>query len=178
MKITRRDFFGHSAAAVGVAAAGAALAGAAEQPRKLKSAADQVTLGRSGVKTSLLGMGTGSVGVKHSSNQVKLGEEGFKRLVRYAYDRGITYFDTADQYGSHIYLREALRGIPRDKLFLHGLRIHTEVATMVGGPLRPRETYHEQAEADQADEDHRHARRPQAHRHLLPALLHPRTAQG
>jgi predicted aldo/keto reductase-like oxidoreductase len=34
------------------------------------------------------------------------------------YDRGITYFDTADQYGSHLYLREALRGLPRDKLFI------------------------------------------------------------
>jgi predicted aldo/keto reductase-like oxidoreductase len=63
-------------------------------------------------------MGTGSVGVKRSSNQVKLGQEKFNRLVRHAFDRGITYFDTADQYGSHIFLREALKGIPRDKLFI------------------------------------------------------------
>jgi predicted aldo/keto reductase-like oxidoreductase len=116
--LTRRGFLGHSAAAVGALAAGAALTRAAEARPKPTSAASQVELGRSGVKTSLLGMGTGSVGVKHSSNQVKLGEEKFKKLVRYAYDRGITYFDTADQYGSHIYLREALRGIPREKLFI------------------------------------------------------------
>ena len=70
------------------------------------------------MQTSLIGIGTGSVGVKHSSNQVKLGEEKFKRLVRYAFDHGITYFDTADQYGSHIYLREALKGLPRDRLFI------------------------------------------------------------
>jgi predicted aldo/keto reductase-like oxidoreductase len=118
MNITRRDFLGHSAATVGVAAVGGALVGAAQQPRRLKSGADQVTLGRTGLKLSLLGMGTGSTGVKHSSNQVKLGEAGFKRLVRLAYDKGISYFDTADQYGSHIYLREALRGLPREKLFL------------------------------------------------------------
>jgi predicted aldo/keto reductase-like oxidoreductase len=63
-------------------------------------------------------MGTGSVGVQHSSNQVKLGQEKFTRLVRHAFDSGITYFDTADQYGSHIFLRDALRGIPREKLFI------------------------------------------------------------
>ena len=34
---------------------------------------------------------------------------------RHALDRGITLFDVADQYGSHVYLREALRCIPREK---------------------------------------------------------------
>jgi aryl-alcohol dehydrogenase-like predicted oxidoreductase len=115
-QLSRRDFLGHSAVAVGALAASGSPAPAA--PQKPKSAADQVTLGRSGVKTSLLGLGTGSVGVRHSSNQVKLGEAGFAKLVRYAYDKGITYFDTADQYGSHIYLRSALKGLPREKLFL------------------------------------------------------------
>jgi predicted aldo/keto reductase-like oxidoreductase len=116
--LSRRDFLGQSAAAVGAAAASNLVAQAADKPRKLKSGSDQVTLGKTGIKLSLLGLGTGSIGVKHSSNQVKLGEDRFKRLVRYAYERGITYFDTADQYGSHIYLREALRGLPRDRLFI------------------------------------------------------------
>lgn len=115
---TRRDFLTQSAAAVGVLAAGSNLLNAAEQPRKLTSGADRVPLGKTGIVTSLLGMGTGSTGVRHSSNQVKLGEAKFKKLVRYAFDKGIAYFDTADQYGSHIYLREALRGLPRDKLFI------------------------------------------------------------
>jgi aryl-alcohol dehydrogenase-like predicted oxidoreductase len=128
MRISRRDFLGQSAAAVGAAAAGGLLArGAEDQPRKLTSAADQVTLGRTGLKLSLLGMGTGSVGVKHSSNQVKLGQYGFTRLVRFAYDKGITYFDTADQYGSHIFLREALRGLPRDRLFIQS-KTHARTA--------------------------------------------------
>src|SRR5262249_42420506 len=78
--LTRRGFLGHPAAAVGALAAGAALARAADAKPRPTSAASQVTLGRSGVKTSLLGMGTGSTGVKHSSNQVKLGEEKFKKL--------------------------------------------------------------------------------------------------
>lgn len=113
--LSRRNFLGQSALAVGTLAAAGAEASAR---RKLTSAADRVTLGRTGIQTSLLGMGTGSVGVRHSSNQVKLGEGDFTRLVRHAFDRGITYFDTADQYGSHIYLRSALKGLPREKLFL------------------------------------------------------------
>ncbi|HEY7327160.1 MAG TPA: aldo/keto reductase [Gemmataceae bacterium] len=115
---SRRDFLTHSAAAVGVLAAGNKILNAADGPPSLTSGADRVPLGKTGIITSLLGMGTGSTGVKHSSNQVKLGEAKFKKLVRYAYDRGITYFDTADQYGSHLYLREALRGLPRDRLFI------------------------------------------------------------
>lgn len=115
---SRREFLGRSAVAVGALAASSVALPAAEPPRKLKSAADQVTLGRTGIKTSILGMGTGSVGVKRSSNQVRLGQEKFNRLVRHAYDKGITYFDTADQYGAHIFLREALRGLPREKLMI------------------------------------------------------------
>jgi 1-deoxyxylulose-5-phosphate synthase len=115
--LSRREFLGQSAAAVGALAAAGPLATAAPA-RRIHSPTDQVVLGKTGVKTSLIGLGTGSVGVKRSSNQVKLGQEKFTRLVRHAYDRGITYFDTADQYGSHIYLREALRGMPREKLYL------------------------------------------------------------
>jgi predicted aldo/keto reductase-like oxidoreductase len=39
-------------------------------------------------------------------------------LARHAYDSGITYFDTADQYGSHIFLRDAIKKLPREKLFI------------------------------------------------------------
>jgi predicted aldo/keto reductase-like oxidoreductase len=115
--LSRRDFLGESVAAVSALAVAGRLATAAPV-RKVKSPTDQVVLGKTGVKTSLIGLGTGSVGVKHSSNQVKLGQEKFNRLVRHAFDSGITYFDTADQYGSHIFLREALKGIPREKLYL------------------------------------------------------------
>lgn len=117
-QLSRRDFLGQSAVALGALAAGSQQAPAADPPRKLKSATDRVVLGRTGIETSLIGMGTGSVGVKRSSNQVRLGQEKFIRLVRHAYDRGITYFDVADQYGSHIFLREALKGLPREKLYI------------------------------------------------------------
>jgi predicted aldo/keto reductase-like oxidoreductase len=117
-QLSRRDFLGQSAAAVGTLAAASALSRAGEAPRKLKTGVDQVTLGRTGIRTSLIGMGTGSIGVRHSSNQIRLGHEKFCKLVQYAFERGITYFDAADQYGSHIYLRDALKGLPRDRLFL------------------------------------------------------------
>src|SRR6059058_1344535 len=114
--LSRRDFLGQSALALGAAATATAGPAAAGR-RKLTSAADQVTLGKTGVKTSLLGIGTGSVGVKRSSNQVKLGQEKFTKLLGHAFDRGITYVDTADQYGSHLFVREAVRSlkVPREK---------------------------------------------------------------
>src|SRR5262245_1340116 len=114
-QLSRRQFLGTTAAAAGALVTTASRGPAAYH---VKSARDQVTLGKSGVKTSLVGMGTGSVGVNHSSNQVRLGQEKFIKLVRHAYDSGITYFDTADQYGSHIFLREAIKKLPRDKLFI------------------------------------------------------------
>ena len=115
--LTRREFLGQSAAVAGALAAGGSFAATASA-RTVKNATDQVVLGKTGIKTSLVGLGTGSIGVQHSSNQVKLGQEKFNKLVRHAYDSGITYMDTADQYGSHIFLRDAIRGLPRDKLFI------------------------------------------------------------
>ena len=76
------------------------------------SATDMVTLGRSGVKVTRLAFGTGTL-----SGQVQreLGQDGFTRLVRHAYDRGIRFFETAESYGEmHRMLGVALKGIPRD----------------------------------------------------------------
>src|SRR5262249_62278541 len=53
--LSRRDFLGQSATAVGVLAAANALAPAAQPPLKPKSAPDQGTLGRTGIKPALLG---------------------------------------------------------------------------------------------------------------------------
>ena len=80
-----------------------------------KSATDKVTLGKTGIQISLVGMGTGSVGSDQASNQTRKGVKEFTRIVRHALDRGICFFDVADQYGSHTYLRQALKGVDRDK---------------------------------------------------------------
>lgn len=114
----RRDFLSQTAMAAAVtlgAGASAAPARAAGAAKRLPGTpTDRVILGKTGIETSLIGMGTGSVGVNQASNQTRLGIKEFTRVVRYALDHGITFFDVADQYGSHAFLREALKGVPRD----------------------------------------------------------------
>src|SRR5216683_7113653 len=105
---TRRNFLKSSLAVSVLGSTGAALA----VPAVKRTATDWITLGRSGVKVTRLAFGTGSF-----SGQVQrdLGQDGFTQLVRYAYDRGIRFFETAESYGEmHKMLGIALKGIPRD----------------------------------------------------------------
>lgn len=120
MNLNRRDFLAQSAAATAALAAASQARAIANAPAIARTelparATDKVTLGKTGIKVSLVGMGTGSVGVGQASNQTRLGVKGFTKVVRHAVDRGVALFDVADQYGSHAYLREALKGIPRDQ---------------------------------------------------------------
>jgi len=80
------------------------------------SASDTVTLGSTGIKTSRLAMGTGTVGSGHHSNQTALGVAGLSKLLLNGYDNGLRFFDAADSYGSHPHVAEALKHIPRDKV--------------------------------------------------------------
>jgi aryl-alcohol dehydrogenase-like predicted oxidoreductase len=80
------------------------------------SAADGVTLGRTGITTSRLAMGTGTVGVGHHSHQTALGVDGLSRLLLNGYDQGLRFFDAADSYGSHPHVAEALKQIDRSKV--------------------------------------------------------------
>ncbi len=120
----RRDFLAQASASAAALAATAGLAsasptsapaGMAPKAAVPASPTARVALGKSGVQVSLIGMGTGSVGSGQASNQTRLGVKEFTKVVRHALDRGVTFFDVADQYGSHVYLREALRGVPRDQ---------------------------------------------------------------
>jgi 1-deoxyxylulose-5-phosphate synthase len=95
-------------------AAGAAIATQLPAPLKAakRSATDWVTLGKSGVKVTRLAFGTGTHGGRV---QRDLGQKEFTRLVRHAYDRGIRFFESADNYDQmHEMLAEALKGIPRE----------------------------------------------------------------
>ena len=84
-------------------------------PRKF-SAADTVLLGQTGIRTSRLAMGTGTVGFGHRSNQSALGVQALSRLLLNGYDHGLRFFDTADAYGTHLHVAEALKHVPRDKV--------------------------------------------------------------
>jgi 1-deoxyxylulose-5-phosphate synthase len=80
-----------------------------------RTAVDQVALGKTGIKLSRLGFGTGS----NSGNvQHELGQEAFNKLIHYAYDQGITYFDCAQSYKTFDWIAGAIKGLPREKLFL------------------------------------------------------------
>jgi len=116
--MNRRDFFRHAGTAAGTLALNAFphhLFAAATQ----KFAADRVKLGPMGVEVSRLAMGTGTNGVGGSSNQTrKLGLRGLAEMLCAAYDQGVTFFDSADQYGTHSHIKEALKGVPREKVQL------------------------------------------------------------
>ena len=89
------------------------------------TATDWVTLGKSGVKVTRLAFGTGTYSGKV---QRDLGQEQFTKLVRYAYDRGIRFFETSETYGEmHKMLGIALKGVPRDSY-----RLMSKVTTREG----------------------------------------------
>jgi 1-deoxyxylulose-5-phosphate synthase len=84
-----------------------------------KYANDIITLGKTGIKASRLAMGTGTHGSSHKSNQTnELGIKGLSDLLLAAYDRGINFWDSADQYGTHPHLKEALKHIKREKVVI------------------------------------------------------------
>jgi len=117
---SRRDFLKTGLAAAALAGTGRLPLSAARE-----TATDSVTLGKSGVRVTRLAFGTGTL-----SGQVQreLGQEQFTRLVRYAYDRGIRFFETAESYGEmHRMLGVALKGIPRDTY-----RLMSKVTTREG----------------------------------------------
>ena len=103
---SRRDFMKTGIAAGAVAAAGNLPLHAAQ-----RTATDMVTLGNSGLQVTRLAFGTGS---NNGHVQYALGQAQFTKLVRYAYDRGIRFFETAEAYMTPAMLGEALKGLPRD----------------------------------------------------------------
>ena len=115
--ISRRQFIQTSALA------GAALAApwqvmsaiADDAPTTVRTATDQVTLGNTGMKLSRLGFGTGS---NNGRTQTAQGKAAFVDLIHYAYDHGITFIDTAESYVTFGVIADAIKGLPREKLFI------------------------------------------------------------
>jgi aryl-alcohol dehydrogenase-like predicted oxidoreductase len=116
--MNRREFLVRTAMATGAGVLGAnSLAALMASPLPNKfSASDTVTLGRTGIKTSRLAMGTGTYGSGHTSNQSKLGVKGLSDVLLNGYDQGLRFFDSADAYGSHPHVAEALKSTQRDKV--------------------------------------------------------------
>ena len=127
-KLNRRQFIGGAVAATGACVIGGVAvkklldaepasekAPAFTIDRSIKNPTDKVRLGRSGLNVSVVGIGTGSIGYARHSNQTRLGQEAFTRLMRHSLDQGINFFDLADAYGSHEPFKTAMKGVPRDR---------------------------------------------------------------
>jgi predicted aldo/keto reductase-like oxidoreductase len=124
---TRRDFLKAGVAATVLSG----VSGGAVAQATRRSATDWVTLGKSNVKVTRLAFGTGTFSGRV---QRELGQQEFTRLVRYAYDRGIRFFETAESYhGMPEMLGIALRGLPRDSY-----RLMTKYSTPASGDPAPK----------------------------------------
>jgi aryl-alcohol dehydrogenase-like predicted oxidoreductase len=116
MNINRREFLGRSLA-LGAAAALPLEAGCAENNAPIRRATDVIELGPAKIKVSRMGVGTGTYGAGHESNQTRgLGVDGVANMLKSAYDNGIFLWDTADAYGTHDAIKAALKTVPRDKV--------------------------------------------------------------
>src|SRR6266516_265546 len=115
----RREFLVRSATGLGAAwlSSKAILTTLANTTLPSKfTASDTIILGNTGIKTSRLAMGTGTVGSGHHSHQTALGVKGLSELLLNGYDHGLRFFDAADTYGSHPHVAEALKRVPRAKV--------------------------------------------------------------
>ena len=131
---SRRHFLKTTSLAADAVALGSALPIKASSAVSKNAATEWVTLGKSNVKVTRLAFGTGSFSGRV---QRELGQEEFTKLVRYAYDRGIRFYETAESYGNmHEMLGIALKGIPRDSY-----RLMSKVTTKPG--VDPQEKFDE-----------------------------------
>ena|SRR5690242_7806618 len=131
----RRDFLRRSAsglAATWIAARTARAARYALPPVSGSYRAhDDVVLGRTGIRTSRLAMGTGTIGGGGESNQTRLGTNPFVKLLLDGYnENGLRFFDTADSYGSHPYVKAAIKQLPRDKVVVMTKSDHRDPKVM------------------------------------------------
>lgn len=119
----QRRAFLRQAAVAGAAWASQRFARAADAPIDLQplpkkfQAHDEVTLGKTGIRTSRLAMGTGTIGYGGHSRQMRLGTEQAAALALNGFhENGIRFFDAADSYGSHAFVAAALKQLPREKV--------------------------------------------------------------
>jgi len=126
--LSRRQFLGQAALAAGAlvaastaasgqeaAAAPAALATGPTAAAAKRTAADIVPLGNTGLKMSRLGIGLGS---SNGQIQARGGQEKFNGFIKHAFDQGVTMFDTASNYNTFTMMGAAIKGLPRDKIFI------------------------------------------------------------
>lgn len=99
-----------------------------------KQSTDQVELGTTGIRVSRLAMGSGTHGYDGSSDQTRLGLEGFSALLVDSFERGLTFWETADQYGSHAHLKRAIATVGRQNVVIM-TKTHARTEAALGRDL-------------------------------------------
>jgi len=114
-KFSRREVLQAGMAWVSAATAGFAFPGfISRKADQIK----QVELGNTGLKVSQLALGCGNSSWARESKFTRMGKEAFLKVAPYAYERGITFLDTADLYGTHPFVKELFQSIPRENFQL------------------------------------------------------------
>ena len=113
MPMNRRSFFQKA-----YGTAGAALISTLGRPGWLRGAtarkaSDIIYLGPDKIKVSRLAIGLGS---NAGNVQRELGLQGVADYLKFAFDQGQFFWDTADAYKTHPHVRQALKSIPREKV--------------------------------------------------------------
>jgi aryl-alcohol dehydrogenase-like predicted oxidoreductase len=78
---------------------------------------EYTTLGKTGLKVSVIGLGCGGpsrLGLRNNSDS----QERAIGIVRQAIDLGVNFIDTAQSYGTEGIVGKAIAGIPRDRLVI------------------------------------------------------------
>lgn len=146
--LTRREFLGRTAGGTAALLAGGRLAHAESLTKKAKrTAVDLVSLGKSGYKICRLGIGTGSNGGRV---QRDLGQEGFNRLIHQSYERGVRFIDTADMYKTHTMVAKAIKGLPREKLWIQS-KMRWEPEYIKEGARKCLERFRKELDTDYID---------------------------
>ncbi len=146
--ISRRTFLERTAAGAATAlSAGSLGASLGARETTKRTAVDLVPLGKTGLKISRLGLGTGS---KAGEVQRDLGREGFNRLIQHGFDRGVRFIDTADMYKTHEMIAEAIRRLPREKIFLQS-KVRWEPQFQEEGPQKALERFLRELKTDYLD---------------------------
>ncbi|MFO7906827.1 MAG: aldo/keto reductase [Pirellulaceae bacterium] len=115
--VSRRDFLKTTMVGTGAVAATSSWLSAAPATGSF-SGTDMVSLGQTGIQVSRLAQGTGFKGSNQSSAHTRQGKAAFERLLKHGLDRGIRFIDMADLYGSHTFVGEVVKGLPREKYAL------------------------------------------------------------
>jgi len=136
---------------------------------------DYTTLGRTGLKVSVAGLGCGGpsrLGIRDNKSDVEA-----VALVRQALDLGVNFFDTAEVYGTEEVVGKAIAGIPRDRIVISTKKKFplTDANDPAGETKRSLEQSLRRLKTDYIDVYHAHGVEPEEYAYastkLLPVLM-------